>query len=111
MRRVLLLALFGPALLSPAAVGADWPAPTFALARPRPPKEGGVNEPYGGIVTAVTKDSITIQYAKDAPVTFAVSEPLAAGAVPMEPRPVPGRKRTYFAPISALKPVFASSKM
>ena len=44
---------------------------------------------YGGVVTEVTKDSITIQWVNtpgEKPKTFAVSETLAAGNVPIEGR-------------------------
>jgi hypothetical protein len=52
-------------------------------------REGGVNNHYGGVVTEVTKDSITIQWVNsfgEKPKKFAVSETLAAGKVPIERR-------------------------
>jgi hypothetical protein len=54
---------------------------------------------YAGTVTKVTKDSITIQWVNtpgEEPKTFAVSEALAAGKVPSEPRMLPGAKKGYF---------------
>ncbi len=56
---------------------------------PRKPRDGAVNNVYGGAVTAVAKDSITIQWVNtpdEKPKTFAVSETLAAGKVPIERR-------------------------
>jgi hypothetical protein len=50
---------------------------------------------YWGVVTEVTKNSITIQGSDEWPKTFPVSETLAAGKVPMEPRRVPGWEREY----------------
>jgi hypothetical protein len=54
---------------------------------------GGV--PYGGVVTEIAKYSITVQFAKDKPKRFSVSETLAVGKVPMFPRPIPGRRQPY----------------
>lgn len=52
---------------------------------PPPPIERQVNAPYGGAVTAITKDSITIQWLNspgEKPRTFALTETLAAGEIP-----------------------------
>ncbi|MBA4062337.1 MAG: hypothetical protein C0501_01260 [Isosphaera sp.] len=92
-----LVSLLASGIVSPVAAGiprgqgaADVP--------PLEPKEGSVNNDYAGIVTKVTKDSITLQSInrpKDAPWTFGVSETLAAGKVPVEPRRQPGARYTY----------------
>jgi hypothetical protein len=61
---------------------------------PREAKEGRLNNTYGGTVTDVTKDSITIQWVNtpgEKPKTFVVSETLAAGKVPIERRLPPGQ--------------------
>jgi hypothetical protein len=102
MRPAITLAMLTAVLLVPTEVAADWPSTSFPLAKPRPPKEGRVNEPYGGIVTDVTKDSITIQHKKADPVKFVASEILATGKVPKEPRPIPGRNRKYLVPASSM---------
>jgi hypothetical protein len=65
---------------------------------PRLPRNDAVNLPYSGIVTEVTKDSITIQWTAtpgEKPKTFPVSKTLAAGKVAMEPRLMPGQTRGY----------------
>ena len=52
-----------------------------------------MNNKYGGVVTAVAKDSITIQWVNspdEKPKKFAVSEDLAAGRPGLEPRQLPG---------------------
>jgi hypothetical protein len=53
--------------------------------------------PYWGAVTELTKTTITIQFPnhKVKPKTFRVSETLAAGKIPMEPRLFPGQQRGY----------------
>lgn len=56
---------------------------------PREPREGNVNVSYAGVVTEVTKDSITIQWVNtpgEKPKKFAVSETLAAGKFSKYPR-------------------------
>ena len=53
---------------------------------PREPKREDVDISYGGTVTAVTKDSITIRYMNWTPKTFAVSDTLARGDFSMQPR-------------------------
>jgi hypothetical protein len=108
MLRRVMLALSAWAVLSAAKVRPDEPKPSKAL---RDPQVGfrGVDYPQG-IVTEVTKDSITVecpermvQGARPGPggttiwepkvlaavpaKRFAVSEVLAAGGVPKEPRP------------------------
>jgi hypothetical protein len=63
---------------------------------PQEPREGRVDAGYGGIVTEVTKDSITIQWVNrpgEKPRKFAVSETLAAGNVPIEGRLPAGQLR------------------
>jgi hypothetical protein len=64
------------------------------------PMNDTTNVPYWGTVTALTKDSITIQFhnKKVKSKTFPVSETLAAGKIPMEPRLMPGLRgpRDYF---------------
>jgi hypothetical protein len=66
--------------------------------RPAPlePREGSLNNDFGGTVTKVTKDSITLQSInrpEEEPRTFALSETLAAGKVPIERRLPPGQVR------------------
>jgi hypothetical protein len=61
---------------------------------PHVPKNDAVEVAYGGTVTEITKNSITIQWIAtkgEKPKTFAVSETLAAGKIPMEPRLRPGQ--------------------
>jgi hypothetical protein len=60
MRRSIHLAILASLLLLTGPAFADEP-PT----KPFEPKEGHVNVPFGGFVTEVTKDSITIQLAPD----------------------------------------------
>jgi len=60
----------------------------------KPGPSDSVNNDYGGVVTEVTKDSITIQWVNspdEKPKKFAVSETLAAGKPGIEPRLLPGR--------------------
>jgi hypothetical protein len=47
------------------------------------------------VVTELTKDSITIRGPGEEPKRFPVSETLAAGKIPKEPRPIPGRRTPY----------------
>jgi hypothetical protein len=61
---------------------------------PEPPNDAG-GVPYWGVVTELTKESITIQFGSEKPKRFAVSETLAAGQVPKDPRPIPGRRKPY----------------
>jgi hypothetical protein len=63
--------------------------------KPIEPKEGTVNWHYGGKVTELTKNSITIQWAGEKPKKFAVSDTLAAGKVPKNPRLQPGQVQGY----------------
>jgi hypothetical protein len=71
--------------------------------KPFEPREGAVGVPYGGFVTEVGKESITIQRAtrgwvvsRDVkPKKFPVSETLAAGKVPVEPRLRTGVRGKY----------------
>jgi hypothetical protein len=99
----------GGLLLLGLAVGAGYAADDPPKAK-APPAIGFVGQDYGGNVTAVTKNSITIErpeflreirYRRPGgiqvsqrelipavpPKKFAVSEELAAGKVPTEPRP------------------------
>jgi len=74
-------------------------APPRIVRPPQEPREGEVNVPYCGTVTRVTRDSVTIQWMAtpgEQPKTFQVSETLAAGKIPKEPRLVPGQVRGYF---------------
>src|SRR5882757_8894962 len=55
---------------------------------PKPKVGNSGNNGYGGIVTEVTKDSITIQWINspdEKPRTFALTETLAGGKIPSEP--------------------------
>ena len=64
--------------------------------KPRVPKNDAVDVPYGGTVTEITKDSITIQWTAtpgEQPKTFLLSETLVAGKIPMEPRSIPRGRR------------------
>jgi hypothetical protein len=66
--------------------------------RPRVPNNDAVYVPYAGTVTEITKDSITIQWTAtpgEQPRKFLLSDTLAAGKIPMEPRLIPGRERGY----------------
>jgi hypothetical protein len=72
---------------------------------PWEPKGDAVNVAYWGTVTAVGKTSITVQFPnpKLKPKTFSVSEVLAAGQIPMAPRPRPnprGNNNYYVGPTS-----------
>lgn len=64
---------------------------------PPEPKNDAGGVPYWGAVTALDKDSITVQFpAKGVkPRRFPVSETLAMGNVPKVPRPIPGRRQAY----------------
>lgn len=79
------------------------------IGRDAPPKVEFINRPYAGTVTAVTKDSITVttpRYIKKGipggsrhpivvpaqpPKRFVMSEILATGGIPRDPRPKDGR--------------------
>src|SRR5262249_50058545 len=76
--------------------GTEVPSP------PNKPKRGGAEDSvlnvYGGIVTEVTKDSITVQWVNSSdekPKKFAASEALAAGKPGIEPRWLLGLKQPY----------------
>ena len=62
---------------------------------PREPTEGTVGWFYAGRVEDVTKDSITVLWPGQAPKKFAVSETLATGKIPKDPRLTPGQVRGY----------------
>ncbi len=88
-----LVSLLSPGIVSLAT--ADYhPCQTRVPSPPREPRKGdSVDNGYSGTVTAVTKDSITIQWVNAPgvpPKKFAVSETLAAGKAPLEPRRLPG---------------------
>src|SRR5262245_54122844 len=91
-----------PSIVSLATAGD--PQGQGPVRRPPPePREGSVDNDYGGTVTEVTKDLITIQsivWAGEKPKKFAVSKTLAAGKVPKEPRwrDVPDRNPALPAP-------------
>ena len=83
--------------VSAASLGGAAPPADPDSSRPLPEPEndaGGVS--YWGKVTELTKDSITIQFEIDQPKRFPVSDTLAAGKVPKNPRPIPGRRDPYF---------------
>src|SRR5437660_1675138 len=97
MRGAALTVLLSPVLLlSLVSSAIAWPQQ-----QPRPDKNipepnsdcGGVA--YDGKVTALTRDTITLEYGDDKPKTFTVSGTLAAGDIPMQARPIPGRARPY----------------
>jgi hypothetical protein len=103
MRRSTLLAGLAPFLLLTAAHSSGQPMlHPQRFTQPLDPREGAVGVPYWGFVTEVAKDSITIQWvvnrvaSRDVkPKRFPVSETLAAGLVPIEPRPRPDGKGKY----------------
>jgi hypothetical protein len=79
------------------AAAASEPAPPSFKNGP-PPKNDAVYVPYWGVVTELTKNSITIRGPGEEPKAFPVSETLAAGRVPAEPRLFidrDGRRRDY----------------
>jgi hypothetical protein len=86
MRHMKLLALLLVFFSDSVVLAEDFRPARIDVAKPRPPKEGCVNEYYYGIVTEVTKDSITVEWPGEKPKKFAVSDTLVAGRVPMEPR-------------------------
>jgi hypothetical protein len=63
--------------------------------KPQTPKNDAVDVPYSGTVTEVTKDSITVEWPGEKPKKFPVSETLAAGRIPKEPRLIPNRRQPY----------------
>ncbi len=92
-----LVSLLSLGIVSPATAG-NPQGRGVVRSPPREPREGSVDNNYAGVVTGVTKDSITIQWTVthgEKPKTFAVSETLAAGKVPMEPRRQPDVMFTY----------------
>jgi hypothetical protein len=103
MRQSVFLAGLAPLLVLTGPVFADEPTTNPRVStKPFEPREGAVNVPYGGFVTEITKDSITIQWtvngvvARDVkPKRFPASETLAAGKIPKEPRPQPGSNGKY----------------
>ncbi len=87
----MLLVAFAPARAAP-------PNEQSPSMKPPEPKDGTVDVFYPGVVTELTKTSITLQFdgLKDQkPKRFLVSETLAAGKIPMEPRPIPGSSYKY----------------
>ena len=77
-------------------------APAVPNKPPPEPKNDAGGVPYWGVVKEIAKDSITIQFATDKPKRFPVSETLAAGKVPKEPTPIPGRRDPYLVPASKM---------
>lgn len=70
---------------------------------PEPNFDAGGNR-YWGVVTELTKTTITVQHGKDEPKLFPVSGTLASGGIPSQPRPFPGRQRPYsVAPIEMFR--------
>jgi hypothetical protein len=97
MRSVLLLATVMPFLGLASSSSAEQPR------KPPPePKNDAGRVAYWGVVTELTKDSITIQFAEDKPKRFPVSATLAAGKVPKEPTPIPGRRDPYLVAASMM---------
>ena len=97
MQNTLSLAIFSLLAGHSHPVLAQQPVPTIQTqTRPIEPTEGTVNWPYWGTVTERTKESITIRFGDDKPKKFAVSETLAAGMIPKEPRLQPGQTRGCF---------------
>jgi hypothetical protein len=77
-----------------ASVRASAPPSRVPPPEPEPRNDaGGVL--YGGVVTALKKDSITVQYDDEPPKMFPVSATLSAGEIPLDPRPIPGRQQAY----------------
>lgn len=76
-------------LFLPLVVSADEPT------KPWKPTKDAANIPYSGTVTEVTKNSITVKWPGVEPKKFAVSETLAAGGIPKEPRMRPGVRQPY----------------
>jgi hypothetical protein len=75
---------------------AEQPNPLVTVqTKPIEPKGDTVGWLYWGTVTELTKDSITIECKGEKPKKFAVSETLAAGKVPKEPRLLNGRTKLY----------------
>ena len=64
-------------------------------AKPQTPLNDAVDVPYSGTVTEITKSSITVRWPGEEPKKFAVSETLASGGIPKEPRLIPNRKQPY----------------
>jgi hypothetical protein len=101
MTRIILLVALAPIFfLSPTAsvkgTAPDEPVP--ARMPPRVPQNDAANLSYWGAVTELTKTSITIQFdaqKSQKPKQFLVSEVLAAGKVPMNPRLIAGQPRGY----------------
>jgi hypothetical protein len=94
---VVVVAILAPGLVALAAEGNPHCMGSSRLP-PREPREGSVDNRYWGTVTEVTKNSITIQWTAtpgEKAKQFEVSETLAAGKVPKEPRPIPGSRHKY----------------
>lgn len=93
MRRVIAILVPLLSLIGASLVLADPPQEPTPRRVPLVPRNDAANVPYWGTVTELTKTSITIQFdsQKDLkPKQFLVSETLAAGKIPMEPRRMPG---------------------
>lgn len=70
--------------------------------QPREPRAYQFNVGYSGTVTGVTENSITIQFNDSQPKEFAISEVLARGDIPKEPRHDPVRGVRYFVAASSM---------
>jgi hypothetical protein len=83
---------------APASAKADSQDGTPPVSEPPEPRDGDVYIPYWGRVTELTCTSITIQFDNQKglkPKQFLASETLAAGKIPLEPRPKPLQRQTY----------------
>jgi hypothetical protein len=75
---------------------AQEPAPHVKTqTKPTEPTEGTIGWLYWGTVKELTKDSMTVECWGEKPKKFAVSETLAAGKVPKEPRLRPDGTKLY----------------
>jgi hypothetical protein len=102
MRRLILFVNLALFLTTVASADEPITGPQVFSPKPFEPREGAVNASYAGFVTGITKDSITIQWtvnwvvSRDVkPKEFLVSEALAAGKVPIKPRPQLGARGKY----------------
>jgi len=96
MRNTLIVTILTLLAASSHLAQARQPNPPMKVqTKPEEPKGDTVGWLYWGTVTELTKDSITIGYEAEKPKKFAVSETLAAGKVPKEPRLRPGQVQGY----------------
>jgi hypothetical protein len=93
MRRPVLFAVLAPFLFLAPSTPAGGARADGSAKAPQQPRVEFANKPYPqgagphGIVTGVTRDSITIQRPGEPPKQLAVSAVLASGGVPKDPRP------------------------